>query len=377
MQATKVTCAALLLAGCSDGLFGKDSQTMENPYSGARLTVSVTDDNDVVGFHFEVERVACTAGEDFERFFYEENVALDDTVFPGRIEFLEAAPFGADSAHLGADFFIALDPGCYVVTAVPASELSEEDWTPSVDCSTAVSDPLEVIGGYTTETVLISQCAGDLVGALDTIVLLNTPPVVVPSIENKFNNQCEPVQVCATGWDPDDDPIEFDFVNLSSHEFFAIEIGEMTLVDYESGARVWEQCATIVTEEIADYTLEIRAYDLAYDEHGAEVRIEDLIAEASHGWIQIPIHTGWTMSESCVLEDGSIDYDVPGDMDDDGDYDEDDCEVETPDDGMCEIISDEAFFCSGLYDVDADLVALICDGTALREDVLYPECDLD
>jgi len=380
MHPTPNVALAVLLAGCSNGLFdnGQKDNTIQNNYSGAKLTVSITEGNDVVGFHFEVERVGCSADEEFERFFYEENVALDDTVFPGRIEFLEEAPFDSDSEHRGADFFIALDPGCYVVTAAPASELSEESWTPSEDCGTAISDPLEVIGGYTTETVLISQCEGDLVGALDTLVLLNTPPVVIPSIENKFNNQCEPVEICATGYDPDDDPIEFEFVNLSSTPFFSMDLSPIELVDYEDGHRIWEQCATIVTEEIADYEVEIRAYDLGYDEHGDPVRIEDLIDEPSHGWIQVPIHTGWTMLDACIDEDGDLHVDdmAVSDEDGDGDADYDDyCGEEEPEPGVCVVITDEAFFCSGLYDVDDAIVALICDGTELLEDVLYPACD--
>jgi hypothetical protein len=176
-------------------------------------------------------------------------------VFPGRIEFLEDAPFDGDSAHLGADFFIALDPGCYTVTATPVSAIHGDEFTASCDCSTAKSDKLEVEGGYTTEVTLISQCEGDLVGAIDALVMTNTPPTVVPDIENKFNNQCETVEICATGWDPDDDPIEFDFTNLTKgHDFFDIDVGDIELVGYESGHRLWQQCAEIVTEDIADYT---------------------------------------------------------------------------------------------------------------------------
>ena len=184
----------------------------------------------------------------------------------------EDAPFDSDSAHKGADFFVALDPGCYKVTATPVSLIDGDEFEASCDCSTAKSDKLTVEGGYTTEVTLISQCEGDLVGAIDALVLTNTPPTVVPDIENKFNNQCETVEICATGWDPDDDPIEFDFTNLTKgHDFFDIDVGDIELVGYESGHRLWQQCAEIVTEDIADYTVEITAYDLAYDEDGNEV----------------------------------------------------------------------------------------------------------
>jgi len=367
---SKATICAILLAGCSDGLFDKDSPTKENGYSGARLSIDYGLETDVVGFHFEVERVACTVDEEFERFFYEENVALDDILFPGRIEFLEGAPFDANSMHQGADFFVALDAGCFEVTAAPASEISVDAWTPSLDCSTAESGGLEVIDGYTTEVTLISQCEGELVGALDTLVLLNKPPVVIPNIENKFNNQCEPVEICAEAWDPNDDPIEITLENLSPVDFYSVESSDMELVDYEDGHRVWQQCFTIVTEDIADYQVEVRAYDVAYDEHGAEIRIEDLIGQDSHGWIQLPIHTGWTRSDACIAEDGTLVPDaslIDDDPDDDG----------LCDDGtsVCVRISDEDMYCSGDYAMDEDLASLICDGTDLREELVYPECD--
>jgi len=362
MQIKTIT-LPLLLAGCSTGILGsgddQNNGAFDNAGSGAKMTVSLSDDNDVKGFHFEVEAVACSPGDDYEDFSYTENVLLDQTVFPGRIEFLEDAPFDAESGHYGADFFIALDPGCYTVTATPVSAVHGTTFTASEDCGTATSDPVEVIGGYTTEITLISQCEGDLVGALDSLILLNTPPVVIPNIENKFNNQCETVSICAQGWDPDDDPIEFEFENLTAgHDFFDIDVGDIELVDFEDGHRVWQQCADIVTEDIADYTIEIRAYDLAYNEDGDEVRIEDLIDEDSHGWIQVPIHTGWTVSDTCIEEDGSLDTDYPPSC-----Y------------SGCTVISDEDFYCSGDYDVDPTIADFVCDGTDLIPENVYPECD--
>jgi hypothetical protein len=361
---SKATAAVVLLAGCNGSLFGPDSsELIDNNYSGARLTVSLGEDNDVVGFHFEVERVECTAGEAFDPFHYSEDVALDDVDFPGRIEFLEESPLDASSHHSGADFFVALDPGCYVVTATPASEITDTGYTESDECSTATSDPLEVIGGYTTETTLLSQCEGDLVGAIDALVVTNTPPTVIPDIENKFNNQCEEVVICAQAWDPDDDPVEFVFERIDGADFFSSTDEDPRLVGYENGRKLWEQCETIVTQEIGDYWVEVRAYDQAYDDSGTLVRFEDYTGEESHGWIQVPIHTSWRQSDSCVEDDGSVTTTR-------GSY-------EGVDDGdplTCDVISDEAMYCSGAYEVDDDIVALICDGTDLLADVLYDEC---
>jgi hypothetical protein len=365
-EISKAALSAIVLAGCGGELFGPGSSELRpNDYSGARLTVSLTDDNDVVGFHFEVDAVECEAGEAFDEFHYEETVALDDVSFPGRIEFLEWAPFDSDSSHVGADFFVALDPGCYVVTATPVSEITDKGYTESDDCSTATSDPLEVVGGYTTETVLLSQCEGELVGAIDALVVTNTPPTVVPDIENKFNNQCEEVVICAKAWDPDDDPVEFEFINISEkgRDFFSISYGDVELVGYEGGNKLWEQCATIVTEGLGSYHVEIRAYDQAYDDSGTLVRFEDYTGEDSHGWIQVPIHTGWKQSDTCIEDDGSY-TSTYGSYEGTGDGDP----------ATCDVISDEEYYCSGTYDVDPVVVDFLCDGTDLRGEELYDEC---
>ena len=363
-EISRAALSAIVLAGCGGNLFGPgESELRTNDYSGARLTVSIGGDNDVVGFHFEVEAVECVAGEPFAEFYYEDDVHLDDTTFPGRIDFLGEAPLDSDSSHVGADFFVALDPGCYVVTATPASEITDTGYTASDDCSTATSDPLEVIGGYTTETVLLSQCEGDLVGAIDALVLTNTPPTVIPNIENTFNDQCEEVVICAQAWDPDNDPVEIVFERLEGPVLFSYTYSDLELVGYESGRKLWEQCATIVTQEIGDYTIEIRAYDLAYDDSGTLVRFEDYTGETSHGWFQVPIHTGWQQSDSCVEEDGSV-------TTTNGSYEG----MDDGDPATCDVISDEAMYCSGSYDIDEDVVELLCDGTDLRGDILYDEC---
>ena len=363
-EVSKLALSAIVLAGCGSELGSGTSELRPNDYSGARLTVSLSGNNDVVGFHFEVDRVECTAGETYDDFHYEEDVSLDDTSFPGRIEFLEEAPLDEGSDHVGADFFIALDPGCYVVTATPASEITDTGYTASDECSTATSDPLEVVGGYTTETVLLSQCEGDLVGAIDALVVTNTPPTVIPNIENKFNNQCEEVVICAQAWDPDDDRVEFEFERIDGPDFFSISYGDVELVGYEDGNKLWEQCATIVTQELGDYNVEIRAYDLAYDDSGTEVRFEDYTGEDSHGWIQVPIHTGWQQSDTCIEDDGSYTT-TSGSYEGTGDGDP----------ATCDVISDEEFYCSGAYDVDPDVVDFLCDGTDLRGDELYDECE--
>ncbi|HHO53962.1 MAG TPA: hypothetical protein ENK18_24600, partial [Deltaproteobacteria bacterium] len=172
------------------------SEPVESPTevgeTGASLTVDYFGDTDVVGFHFTVERVACDAGDSFVPETIEANVDLVDGIFPGMISLVEQV-LDADSRHLGSDFFLTLEPGCYDVTATPAASIDGDDWVASADCATASAEGVEVLGGQTTETTLLSQCVGDPIGALDTLVLLNHPPSFDLEIDEKFNYECEPV----------------------------------------------------------------------------------------------------------------------------------------------------------------------------------------
>ena len=175
--------------------------------TGAALTVDYFGDTDVVGFHFTVTRVPCDAYDDAQPETFEFNVDLVDGIFPGQIEFLETTLDPA-SRHLGSDLFVTLDPGCYDVVATPASAIDGDYWTPSYDCGSASIDGVEVFAEQTTDVTLLSQCLGDPIGALDVLVLLNNPPEFELEIDEKFNYECEPVEVCATIIDPNDDPIE-------------------------------------------------------------------------------------------------------------------------------------------------------------------------
>ncbi|HHO50158.1 MAG TPA: hypothetical protein ENK18_04610, partial [Deltaproteobacteria bacterium] len=193
------------LAAC--GVPATELGTGQSGQTGASLTIDYFGDTDVVGFHFTVERVACDAGDSFVPETTEANVDLVDGIFPGMISLVEQV-LDADSRHLGSDLFLTLEPGCYDVTATPAASIDGDDWIASADCATASAEGIEVLGGQTTEATLLSQCLGDPIGGLDVLVLLNHPPSFDLEIDEKFNYECEPVNVCATISDPDDDPIE-------------------------------------------------------------------------------------------------------------------------------------------------------------------------
>jgi hypothetical protein len=356
---------SLATVACVDG--PSSSQKLG---TGALLSVDYFGGSDVVGFHFQIERVACDASDAFEPLSIEANVDLVDGIFPGMISLVEET-YDAASRHLGADLFTTLPAGCYDVTAAPASALDGDDWTPSSDCSVASTEGLEVRDGQTTEALLISQCVGDENGALDTLVTLNHPPVVSVDYptddrngdgvangdDGKFNYECEPVEICVTVTDVDDDPIDIDW-NISPAAF-SFTPGPMTVIGFEDGHRVWEQCVEYVTRYTNTYDVTVTAWDLGYS-GGSLVTIESLVSpEESHDSLVSPIHTNWIEDPLC-FEDGVL-VPAPG--------------VDIHREPGCGITTAEQYYCSGAYAVDPEIVAFLCDGTDLNEELLYPTCD--
>ncbi len=355
MRTASIVAICSALAACGTAVDG-DTPAAVDSRTGADLSVDYYGDTDVVGFHFEVTRVACDENDTFEPNTIEANVDLVDGIFPGQIEFVEQV-LDPDSRHLGSDFFVTLDPGCYDVLAVPASEVDGETWLPSEDCASAATEGVQVDAGLTTEITLLSQCQGDPIGALDTLVLLNHPPELDLTIDEKFNYECEPVEVCATVSDPDDDPIEVTFTNVSSHGVneFDLDVGEPTVIGFENGHRVWEVCATIVTQESQSYDFLVEVYDL--DANGGH--IEDLVApELSHAELVFPIHTNWAAEPLCWDEGNLVMAEG----------------VDIERAAGCTYTTAEEYYCSGMYTVDEDVVDFICDGTSLIDEVFYPEC---
>ena len=327
--------------------------------TGAALSVDYFAETDVQGFHFEITRVACPGeSADFEPFSHEENVDLTDGVFPGMVQHVEAT-LDANSRHVAADFFLSLEPGCYDVLAVPASFVDGPEWAPSADCSVAELSSVEVYPGETTKTdPLISQCVGDPLGSMDVMVLLNHPPQVSLEIESTTNYECEPVTVCATVEDVDDDPILVEFIDESLHGWFAFEAHEPEIVGFEAGHRIWEVCADIVTRYTADYDVSVKAYDLAILD-GEPVPLEDLVVGESHAAMSFLLHTNWAEEPMC-LDDGEL-VSVEG--------------VEIERYPGCDYIDAEEFYCSGSYPVDPDVAQFLCDDDgSLIEEALYPEC---
>lgn len=360
---------AIALAGCVDAPGSK-----QTPAVGAALTVDVYGQSDVVGFHIEVERVACDASDAFTPLQISAEVDLIDGLVPGQIRLVEQV-LDPESRHLAADLFIALPPGCYRALAAPAAEIDGAGgWTPSSDCAAVEAEGIRVVDGHTTELTLLSQCVGDAVGALDTLVTLNHPPVlrvhfptddrdgdgVANGDDGKFNLECEPVEVCATLTDVDDDPVEVVWAQVDGAPAHSLVPGALRVIGFDDGHRIWEQCATVVTHQAGSVSLEAAAFDLGYADGGL-VRLDALVAPArSTDALRFPIHTSWGEEPRCFDADGLLVAAEGSDV------------VRA---AGCDPTTAEEWYCGGEGSPDPEVAALVCADGALLEERLYPPCD--
>ena len=346
--------------------------------TGALLSVDYFGQSDVVGFYFEIERVACDAGEAFVPERRSFTVDLVDGIFPGQVSLIEQT-YDAETRHLGADLFTALSPGCYDLIAAPASDVRGEDWSPSADCSTARADGLRVFDGRTTEATLISQCEGDARGALDTLVTLNhTPDLVLryattdrdgDGLVNDADpgqlGECTPVEVCATVIDANDDPVELQWARSGAAREHSFAEGPMQLVGYDDGHRIWEQCATLVNRTSGESVVQATAWDLGLQD-GRSVRMEALLAELGSGGLsrdqeQLTLSTRFESEPLCFSREG-----VLGPRPD----------VVNPRVAGCAATDPEVFYCGG-GETDPVLVDQLCEGPELKAHALYGYCEAD
>ena len=343
-----------VIAGCSTGPNQADASMLE---TGVNLRTDYLGGTDVEGFHFDITRVACD-GEEIEDWSTSFNVDLADSVFPHGVELLEQT-YDSASQHVGSDVFVSLEVGCYSVDATPASRVDGDDWVASEDCAESATEVAEVTDGATSEVVLLSQCVGDeFLGNLSAVATLNHPPVLEIALDTAFALQCEEITFCALSWDDDNDPIEFGWELLSDATVYSGEISELEAVGIEDGHVIWEQCATMVGADIAEFEFLVTAYDL--DADGG--RLEAAVEGESHDTQQFAVQTSFGETPMCWDEDAGEAVIAEG-------Y----AEVARAE--GCDYLTPEEMFCSGEYEVDSLVAAELCDGAALREDVYYPSCD--
>lgn len=366
---TRIALAALLGTGtlaCGTGESPVNTPDRQGTLgeSGAYLSLDHYGDTDVVGFHFVIERVACDDEQpgDFEEQTIEANVDLMAGILPGMVELLEQR-LDSQSKHVGSDLFVSLAPGCYEVSAAPASHIDGENWHPSEDCAVAtLAEPVEVLPGETAEPpLLISQCVGDPTAQLDVPVALNQPPFLELRLEDdKFAYECSPVTVCATITDPNDDPIEVVWEQIGGEAPFDFEIGELELIDFRAGRRVWEQCATVVNQWTGEYEYRVTAYDLGVED-GQLVRMEELTGEESSITTTFPLYVNWVEERLCIDEHGDT---VP--------VDESAVVERAP---GCHYTTTEEYYCGDAFAAEhPEEASFICPNGELDEEALYPYC---
>lgn len=205
---------------------------------------------------------------------------LEDIRLPGGIPELEDGPLGGGSLHAFADFFVALAPGCYSVITQPLGE----DGRNSLRCGPASSSPVHVLEGRTTEIFLLHQCEGEGRGAVDVIAALNTAPSVraVEFERSKFVLRCEEQRACATAMDPEADPLEFTWEQVSGAELnVPIEV-----VSSERNADgSFTECVRMVAEEPGRYEVRVSVFDTMTDpQSGQPIRFEEYFNQ--HGYPQ-------------------------------------------------------------------------------------------
>lgn len=333
--------------------------------TGANLTLDHYGDTDVVGFHFVIERVACPDEDpaDIDAQTIEANVDLMAGLMPGMVELLEQR-LDSQSKHVGSDLFISLAPGCYDVSAAPASHIDGDAWHPSEDCAVATLDAhVEVEPGLTAEPpLMISQCVGDPTAQLDVPVALNQPPFLELRLEDdKFAYECAPVTVCATVSDPNDDPIEIDWEQIGGPDPFSVEEGELELVGFEEGHRVWEQCATVTNRWTGEYDYRVTAYDLGRED-GEYVRMEEITGEASSITTTFPLYVNWVEERRCINDDGEAVL-----------VDESARVERTP---GCDYYSAEEYYCGDDFAAaEPESAAFICPEGEFDATALYPRCN--
>ena len=265
------------------------------------MTFAVVADAGVEGVSFTISAVACPGGDD--------PVAMDPVSGKQPLEPIPLpvgdpdGPLGPLAGHRFADIFSPLAAGCYEVSVLPldaAGEVVE-------DCSAAYLPLVRILDGETTEVVVVSQCEGDPVGAIDVIVAINHPPQIEDfSFEpSKFVLTCEAAQLCVTASDPDGDPLEF---------VWAVEgdpvpdVGPHTSRNDESDG-VWTNCVEVAVGDPSSISVTVTIYDRLSEAFGGG-RIEDLLAEQgggeSHESLNVPLHTGADIHMWCVERDGSL-----------------------------------------------------------------------
>lgn len=248
--------------------------------STLNLNIDLIGDTDVVGFRFDVERVYCAweAGIEGDPYqpaeTYSSDESLEELYLPGGNPRYINNIYDGQSQHHFSDSLFNVSVGCYDVTATPLQSQSGQ-LVASNDCSIARIKGFYAEEDVANEVQLFSQCEGVARTTLDILASLNHPPQVDIDLQ-KFTCAGGGVRVCATATDPDNDPIRFDWEQLTGNNLAAVPEGPAS---YDPATKETTQCALIPTDPQAgseDYR--VTARDYGWD-NGQFRPIEDIISD--------------------------------------------------------------------------------------------------
>lgn len=267
-----VAVAMLLVAtGCGPAHDDPDDPSpADTDSTGVALTVDFVGGTDVAGFDYTIRKCESAQGAEIVA---EKSKDLEDLSLPGMIPEFENDPFDERSTHLFADAFFSLSPGCYDIEATPVDSSGQ----PSQDCEAASDSEVVVVDGETTETLVISQCDGEQTGGLDVVATLNHPPRIEEVEFDKYAAECGQTEVCATAYDPDGDPMEFEWKQVGGPKLAtpirSADAKKSTcpepcsFEDYDDYVRNNEPvkaCVEFQLGEVGDYKFKLSVFDLLW-----------------------------------------------------------------------------------------------------------------
>ena len=255
--------------------------------TGMAISHTVDPDTDVMRVRYEITRVACTAGEEFEPLTRNAESAIHDFDLPGDVTDFQTGPIDATGTHQFADHYEVLPVGCYDVNAQPLMEGGVN----SEDCASAFANGVEVEDGMTTEVFLVSQCKGAELGGLDAVLALNKPPQVdqLTFAPSKFVQAGQASMVCATASDPNGDPMEIEWIQVSGQGATPAEASS----EQQNGTIT--ECVNITPSKPGTSWYEVRIYDLFRGANGELTRVETWLRDEgypndSHDSLKFTIH---------------------------------------------------------------------------------------
>jgi hypothetical protein len=249
------------------------------------MAVNTGDGTDVSSIEYKIDRVACFDGEEFEPLSRTVNARVEPATLPPEFE---GSPLDTSSSHPFADHFEVVPAGCYDIKATPLTSQN----APSEECAAAIAQDIAVDDGMTTEVFMISQFKGAEVGAVDSVVAFNKPPLLVNLTyqPSKFTSTGTLTTVCATAVDPNNDPIDFEWDLEDGGSCVGPNVSSATM----DGDKVTE-CVQITPNASGSYWFEVRMYDLLTGEDGKPQRIEAWLTEhgypnESHDSLRFPLY---------------------------------------------------------------------------------------